>query len=151
MTINKKTGEKRFRIFIAAYLVLIKDGKVFLSKRKNTGYQDGNYSFVSGHFDGSETARQCIIRETKEEIDIKLKPNNLEIAHVMHYRRPEREYISIYLKADTWGGKIKNMEPDKCDDLAWFSVDKLPNDIVPETKFALKNIKNEIFYSEFGW
>jgi len=142
---------ERFRIFIAAYLVLIKDGRVLLSKRANTRYRDGNYSLVSGHFDGGETAKQCIIREAKEEAGIILRPDDLEVTHVMHRYRPEREYIDIHLKAEVWEGKIKNMEPDKCDGLEWFPLGKLPDNTVPEIKLALKNINKKIFYGEIGW
>jgi len=143
--------KERFRIYIAAYLILVKDGQVLLLKRANTGYQDGNYSLVAGHFEGAETAKQCIIREAEEEAGIKVAPADLEVVHVMHRYRSDREYIDIYLRTNTWSGNIINNEPDKCDDLKWFSLDKLPNNILPETKLTLENIKHKIFYGEIGW
>jgi 8-oxo-dGTP diphosphatase len=54
---------QRFKIFIAAYLVLEDNGKLLLHKRANSGYEDGNYSLVAGHLDGAETAKHSIIRE----------------------------------------------------------------------------------------
>jgi hypothetical protein len=33
-------------MFVAAYLLLLKDGKVLLLRRHNTGYEDGNYGTV---------------------------------------------------------------------------------------------------------
>jgi len=143
--------EERFRIYIAAYLMLIKDGQVLLLRRANTGYQDGNYSLVSGHLDGAETAKQCIIREAEEEAGIKLKPAELDVVHVMHRYRPEREYIDIYLKADAWEGEAINMEPDKCDELKWYPLENLPDNMIPEVKLALENTKKKIFYGEIGW
>ena len=143
--------EERFKIFIAAYLVLIKDEQVLLLKRANTGYQDGNFSLVSGHFDGNETAKQCIAREAKEEAGIELDSNNLKVIHIMHRFRPEREYIDVYVQTDSWDGEVKNMEPDKCDELQWFPLTELPDNIVPEIKLALENIKKDIFYGEVGW
>jgi 8-oxo-dGTP diphosphatase len=142
---------ERFKIFIAAYLVLIKDGKILLLKRANTGYQDGNYSLVAGHLDGAETAKQCIIRESKEEANITVKPNDLEVVHVMHRYRVDREYIDIYLKATIWEGEIKNLEQDKCSGLEWFPLGELPDNIIPEVKLALENIKKNVFYGEIGW
>lgn len=143
--------KERFKIYIAAYLLLAKDGQVLLLRRANTGYQDGNYSLIAGHLDGAETAKQCIIREAKEEADIKLRPADLEVVHVMHRFRPEREYIDIYLKTNAWEGEVANKEPEKCDELKWFSLDELPENIIPEVKLALENTKKKIFYGEIGW
>ena len=35
----------------ASYLVLMKENKVLLLRRFNTGYQDGNYSMITWHLD----------------------------------------------------------------------------------------------------
>ena len=144
-------SDNKFRIYIAAYLVLTKSDKVLLLQRANTGYQDGNYSLVAGHLDGGETAKHCIIREAKEEANITLLPQNVKVAHVMHRFATDREYIDIYLTASKWEGKIKNLESKKCDDLNWFKLGELPNNIIPEVKLALTNIKKKIPYGEFGW
>lgn len=140
-----------FKIYIAAYLALEKDGQILLLRRANTGYQDGNYSLVAGHLDGNETAKNCIIREAKEEAGITLHPEDLNVAHVMHRFAPDREYIDVYLTSKKWNEDITNMEPHKCDDLSWFSIDDLPSNIIPEVKLALENIKKKNFYGEFGW
>lgn len=142
---------ERFRAFAATYLVLIKDEKILLLLRKNTGYQDGNYSVVSGHLDGGETAKRCMIREAKEEAGINLSEKNVGIVHIMHRLAPDREYFDIYLTANNWNGEIVNMEPKKCEELKWFNLNSLPQNMVPEVKLALENIKNNIHFSEFGW
>lgn len=122
-----------------------------LSKRLNTEYQDVNYSMVAGHLDGGETAKQCIIREAKEEAGIGLDKKGMEVVHVMHRRNPDREYIDVYLKAPEWAGDIKNMEPEKCGGLKWFPLDQLPENTVPEVKHALECMQNNLAYSEIGW
>lgn len=143
--------KSHFKIYIAAYLVLMNNGQVLCMRRKNTGYQDGKYSLVAGHLDGHETARQAIIREANEEIGIRLKPESLAVVHVMHRYRPDREYIDVYVMADTWEGEIINKEPEKCDELSWHTIDRLPEPMVPEVPAALRCIQNGIFYGEFGW
>lgn len=143
--------KEHFRIFIAVYLALVKDEKVLLSRRCNTGYQDGNYSLVSGHLDGGETAKQGMIREAREEANITLKPEDLKISHVMHRRNTDREYIDIHLTAKSWSGNIENLEPEKCDDLQWFPLNALPTNIAPEVKAALENVQQGVFYGELGW
>ncbi|MBM5789580.1 NUDIX domain-containing protein [Candidatus Parcubacteria bacterium] len=146
------SGTERFRAYVAAHLVLHKDGQVLLLRRFNTGYQDGNYSVVAGHMEGRETAEQCIIREAKEEAGITLTPQDVHVVHVMHRLSIEdREYVDIYLTADTWSGEITNMEPEKCDALTWFSINDLPVNILPQIQLALNNIATGKFYGEIGW
>ena len=43
------------------------------------------------------------------------------------------------------------LEPDKCDDLSWFSLDQLPDNMIPYVKHAIECFRERIIYSEFGW
>lgn len=151
MALNNMSKKERFKLYAAAYLVLIKEGQILLMKRVNTGYQDGNYGLVSGHFNGGETAKQCISREAKEEAGITIFPENLEVVHVSHRYMPDREYFDIYLRVEKWSGEIKNIEQNKCEEFRWFKIDNLPENIIPELKLALENIKNDVNYSDFAW
>lgn len=63
--------KQRHKIVPAVFLLLIKNNKVLLLKRQNTGYADGKYSLVSGHVDKGETMQEAIIREAKEEAGIR--------------------------------------------------------------------------------
>ena|SRR3989344_1106282 len=147
-------GKERHQNIPASYLVLIKDNKVLLQRRFNTGYQDGKYSMVAGHVDKRETFTEAIIRETKEEAGIELKSENLKVAHVMHRNsgtEENNERVDVFFTADKWEGNIENKEPNKCDDLSWFDLDNLPDNIIPYIKRAIDCIKNKIFYSEHGW
>lgn len=49
------------------------------------------------------------------------------------------------------GEEPKNMEPDKCDNLQWFSLNELPDNVLSNLKFSLEKIENKIYYGEFGW
>jgi|SRR3989344_458048 len=142
--------KEKFKFYAAAYLVLIKDGQVLLLRRFHTGYWDGSYSMVAGHLDGNETIKQCIMREASEEAGITVSPEDLEVVYTMHKKLPEREYFDIYLRAEKWVGDITNMEPDKCDELKWYDMDDLPDNMIPDVKLALENIKKNVHYGEFG-
>ncbi len=146
--------KERFKIIPAVYLILKKDGKILLSRRYNTEHEDGNYSLVAGHLEGDESFRQAMIREAKEEADITLNANNLKVIHITHKKKEpggDSERVDIFLKTDKWKGKIKNMEPNKCDDLKWFLIDDLPENIVSYIRHALKQIEKNKFYSELGF
>jgi hypothetical protein len=69
----------------------------------------------------------------------------------MHRKGPVDERVDVFIKAKKWKGIPKIMEPDKCDDLNWFEINKLPANTIPYIKQAIEKIKNNIFYSEHGW
>lgn len=138
-------------MYVAAYLVLIQNDQILLLRRFNTGYQDGKYSLVAGHLDGGETVEECIIREAKEEAGIDLYQEGLQVKHIMHRKASDREYMDVYLVATMWNGNVQNMEPHKCDDLSWFSLSALPENLMIEVGFALEKIQQGIFFSEVGF
>jgi 8-oxo-dGTP diphosphatase len=140
--------EKRFKLILSVYLILIKDGKTLLLRRQNTGYEDGNYGLVSGHADGNEPATAATAREASEEAGISINPEDLTFAHCMH-RLQADERIDLFFTVDKWQGEPKNMEPEKCDDLGWFPLDNLPDNIIPYIRQALQSQQEGIYYSEW--
>lgn len=143
--------KERFKIIPTAYLILMKDNKILLSRRYNTGFHDGEYSFPAGHLDGNETLLQTMTREAKEEIGVDLNPGDLELVHVLHRKEPNEERVNFFFTAKRWGGEPKIIEPHKCDDLSWFEIDNLPTNVIPYIKQAINCFRNKIFYSEIGW
>ncbi|MFI0434642.1 MAG: NUDIX domain-containing protein [Parachlamydiaceae bacterium] len=141
----------RSRPYIAAYLILLNQGKILLSRRFNTGWQDGKFSLVAGHFDEHETAKEAIIREALEEAGIELSQDDLTVSYVLHRWGKDREYIDVYLTSKKWTGLIENREPEKCGELAWFSLDALPDSLIPHIRFVLQQIEANEHYGEFGW
>ncbi len=146
--------EKRNTNIPASYLVLIRNNKILLLRRFNTGFEDGNYSVIAGHVERGETFTQCIIREAYEEAGITLKEEDIKVSHVMHRDSKtleNNERVDVFFTANNWQGEIVNKEPNKCSDLSWFDIDNLPNNTIPYIKSAISAIKNCDFYSENGW
>jgi 8-oxo-dGTP diphosphatase len=148
------TGERmykeRFKLIPEAHLLLFMGNKTLLLLRKNTGYEDGKYSVVAGHFEGNETAREAMAREAKEEAGIKIDPEELVLAHITH-RRHADERVSFFFTTSRWEGNPRNMEPEKCDNLSWFPVDSMPGKMVPYVRNAIEQYLKGNIYSEFGW
>lgn len=141
---------ERFKLTTAVHLFLLDGNKILLSRRYNTGYRDGFYSVVAGHLDGNEKAKSAMVREAKEEAGIDIDENDINFVHVMH-RKSEDERLDFFFVAEKWKNEIANMEPHKCDDLRWFEVDNLPENMVPYVKKALSNYKANIEFDQFGW
>ena len=119
-----------FLMPVAAHLFLLKEQKILLLRRHNTGYEDGNYGTVAGHVDGGEPLKTAMIREAKEEAGVEIAPEHLEIVGAMH-SMTDKEYICFFFKSTKWRGEVSNMEPDQCADLTWFDVDDLPDNVIP--------------------
>lgn len=143
-------GNERFTLRSAAYLILLKNSKILLLKRKNTGWMDGYYSLIAGHLEEGEKVAETMSREAEEEAGIRIEPSCLRVVHVMH-RKSNVEYIDFFLTADSWEGEIVNREPYKCEELAWFSLNNLPKNTVPHVREAVRSYQNKTFFSENNW
>lgn len=141
----------RFTYIGSAYLFLIKDNQILLQRRFNTGFEDGNYGVPAGHLDGGETAREGCAREIREEIGVTIKPEDLTVVHVMHRKAAKDERIDFFMAATVFEGEIINNEPNKCDDLSWFPLDNLPENMVQYVRVALDHYRQENTYSEYGY
>lgn len=145
------SNDNRNKIFAAVYLLLVRDKKVAMIRRFNTGYQDGNYTLPSGHIDAGESAIAATIREGKEEAGVEVSEDDLKLAHVIHRNSTDRIYVDFYFAANKWKGEPTNLEVDKADDLSWFDFDNLPDNIIPDVKLAISQWDSDDFYSEVGW
>lgn len=135
---------------IAVHLLLVKDERVLLLRRYNTGYEDGNYSVVAGHIEGGEDLKTATIREAQEEAGIEISRSSLDVVGVIHFKE-DAEYIHFFLSASEWCGEVTNMEPGKCDDLRWFGIHDLPDNTVAYVRRAIENYCNGIWFGSVGW
>ncbi|NJC97372.1 MAG: NUDIX hydrolase [Anaerolineales bacterium] len=134
---------------VTVHLFFIRENKILLARRLNTGYRDGEYSVPAGHLDGNETVIAAGVREAKEEIGVDIEPGDMSFSSVMH-RIEGDERVDFFVQVHKWQGEIVNAEPDKCDDLRWVDVDRLPEDTIPYVRRAIANHQNDIAFDEFG-
>ncbi len=141
---------KRFSGIIAeVYLVPVREGRILLLRRYRTGYEDGNYGLVSGHVEAGETCREAMIREAEEEAGLEIQARELELVHLMHRLSEKKRRIAFFFRPGEWRNEPENREPDKCDDMSWHSLDRLPLNTIPYIREALRQIAGESRYSEF--
>ncbi len=141
--------KERFALIVSVYTLFVKDGKLLMLRRANTGYEDGNYSLVAGHADGNESLTAATVREAKEEAGADIDPKALKFKLAMH-RIDDREQLDFFFECTEWSGTIENMEPNKCDDLQWFPMDDLPQNTIPYIREAIRCYREGIPYVEVG-
>ena len=49
---------ERSELVPESHLLLIRDHRILLLRRRNTDYEDGKYSVIAGHMENGETARR---------------------------------------------------------------------------------------------
>ena len=147
---------KRFKVNIVVLLVLIQDDQLLCLRRYNTGIEDGLYVVPMGGLDEGETPLQAVIREAAEEVNITLKPEDLRLAHVMYrkHTQPDGYFFyqqDLFFVARQFTGIIQNLEPHKADDVRFFNLKELPQNLSPFIDHAMRHILAEVPYSEFGF
>ncbi|HSR21480.1 MAG TPA: NUDIX domain-containing protein, partial [Anaerolineales bacterium] len=97
----------RSRFPVTVHLLFVRGDQILLSRRKDTGYRDGEYSVPAGHLDGGETVLAAGIREAQEEVGVQLEPAQLEFVGVMH-RLEDDERVDFFLRVRSWNGEPFN-------------------------------------------
>ena len=137
-------------MIISVYILFVREEEILLLRRRNTGYEDGNYSLVAGHVEDGESVTCAALREAGEEAGVSIEPSDLVLKTTMH-RRQTDERVDFFFEPKHWQGESVNTEPDKCDDLQWFPLNALPENTIPYIRQAIECYQKGIFYSEFGW
>ena len=146
--------KNRNRAVPASYLILEQAGKILLGLRQNTGYYDGWYSVPAGHIEAGELPIAGLIRETKEEIGIDIKPEDVKLVHTMYRTKHDEtgDRADYFFTASKYTGVIENREPEKCVKLEWFKINKLPdNMMMHHVRHAIDLYQKGVSYSELAF
>lgn len=140
--------KERFKSVVCADIMITKnidsDTYILLMKRQNTGSDDGYYELPGGHLEKGEDLFDAMIRETEEELCIKLKRKDLKMIHLLHHYNGERLNFIFEVNGEKLNPKIG--EPQKCSELRWVKINKLPKETTSKVKKIIKNIINNKFY-----
>lgn len=135
----------------SAYALLERDGKVLFVLRANTGFMDGKYGLPAGHVEEGESFSQAAVREAKEEVGISLSADDA-IPMIAMQRLSEGDVrVDVFFEFKNWTGEPINNEPDKHSEIAWFSLDNLPENIMDYHKHALEEFSRGKIYTEFNF
>ena len=143
-------NDERPRVVAACLVIMRISDRVFMLRRKNTGFADGLFTLPSGHVEKGELPTQAAVREAMEETGVVVK--KMHFQHVMnHIEENGINYVHYFFEADDWSGMPTNSEPEKCDMTRWISendIDDSECEIIPFVKKALDYIKLGVKFSE---
>lgn len=126
-------------------IVLNEKGEILLSKRKNR-FGAGTYGLVGGKLKVGETFENCIIRELKEEVNLIVREEDLEVINMAN-TITGKHFLQIGILVKKYEGIPTNMELNKCEEVKFFPMDNLP-ELFVGTKPNIILYKNRQFYNK---
>ena len=121
----------------AVHMIITKDNKILLQKRKGSKLWPGYYALPAGHIDAGENQYEALVREAKEELGIEIDPNKILNSYVVLRRnyfeidgRKLDDYIDYYFELTEYSGKERIIEENKCDELLWSDINNLPDPFI---------------------
>ena len=123
--------EQRGKIEAIVGVLLVRDGKVLLGKRKNTPVAAHYWTCPGGHVEYGEHFEDCARREVMEEVGVSIK--NLKMAPPVEatLERDNTQFVTIFYIAEIDQGEVRLCEPDLYESWEWFSWDNMPNPLFP--------------------
>jgi 8-oxo-dGTP diphosphatase len=136
-----------YQASVDVHLLLLRDGRILLGRRSNTGYGDGAYEPPSSRLDERETVVEAAIRVAAAQAGIALGASHVTLAHVMHDVSGAGR-IAFFLTADGWDGEPGGARASYSD-LAWFAADDLPANMIDRARVAVRNYAAGIGFSTY--
>lgn len=142
---------ERFKMIGGVLNIILKENKVLMMLRQNK-FDSNLYSLPGGCLEHEESVVAGAIREIKEEVNLTVEAAGLKVVSVMHRITPSDWHSTEFvLVCHRFSGEPKIMEPDKCSDLQWFPLGKLPQNISLYAKQAINNYINNEAFSEINF
>ena len=117
---------------IGVGVIVQRDGRVLLGRRRSDSHGDGVWQFPGGHLEWGETVEVCALREVREEtgLDVRITGQgpytNDFFAAATGLASADKHYVTLFVLAASDTGEPQRLEPDKCEEWRWCAWDALP-------------------------
>lgn len=95
--------------------VMITGGALFIAKRPWGSHLSGMWELPGGKAEAGESPRECLSRELREELNIHVKPGNLEYFDEVFYEYGNMRLRLVGFTVGAYSGKVQlNEHTDAC-------------------------------------
>lgn len=135
---------------VDVHVLLLRETRVLLARRANTGDCDGHWAVPGGRLRAWESVTQRAVREARRRLGVRVAEEDLEFAHVTHHRGAG-DRLGFFFAARTWNGEPANAQPHEHDTVGWFPLDELPEDLVGYSAVGLRHYRDRRPFSLHNW
>lgn len=124
------TSERVPRIGVG--VIVQRGDRVLLGKRRSSTHGDAVWQFPGGHLEWGESVEACARREVREEtgLDVRVTgrgPYTDDYFVGSQAGAADRHYVTLFVLAESDAGEPQRLEPEKCEEWAWFAWEALPS------------------------
>jgi len=123
-------------------IIVNQEGRIFLARRgPKAGNERGLWEFPGGSVEFGETLAQALRREIGEEYGVEISVGALvDVAdHIL--ATEGQHWVSPTYICRIVAGEPTIREPEKCTDIAWFEIDKVPTELTQITQLNLEHYR----------
>jgi len=114
---------------LVGWLLLQVDDRLLLGRRAEVSYGEGHWGLPGGHVEDGETLPQAAAREAGEEVGIGVDPADLEPIGISRYTDAGTSGLDVFFRTDRYRGIPRPVS--ECDQVGWFTLDALPEPVLP--------------------
>jgi 8-oxo-dGTP diphosphatase len=151
-TISDYMKEKK-RVGAGFGVLVLNEGKILLGRRhEDPDKADSEFksadewTMPGGKLEWGETFEEGAKREVKEETDLDIELDDLDVLCVNNDMNEHAHFITIGLIANKVSGKPRVMEPDEITEWKFFDLNELPENFYFPSKNVLENYLEKKFY-----
>jgi len=124
-------------------LVINEKNEVLLIKRSaKARTEPGSWSRPGGQVEFGETVEHAVEREMEEEVGIKVKA--VKLLDMTQIIEEGKHWIAFGYLATYISGTPINKEPDKHEEIKWFSLDNLPENLNSYTANSIRSYRSGV-------
>ena len=136
-----KPGKDFIGVGVGAFIVNGKNEFLMLLRAKDSKVEPGTWMIPGGKVDFDETMEDTVKREIKEEIGVVLEV--VEPIKTNDHILPDQHWVTTTFLCKIKSGEPKILEPHKHDDIKWFKMDEMPENLSVASTNSLKAYKEK--------
>ncbi|MFA6255238.1 MAG: NUDIX domain-containing protein [Patescibacteria group bacterium] len=132
-----KVGKDYIGVGCGAIIINDKNEVLLMKRAKDSRVDAGMWCRPGGKVEFDESAPEAVEREVKEETGLIIKViRTLDFSEKISEDKTTH-WVSLGFLAKLISGELKNVEPDKHDEIKWFPLNNLPNGLAENTKKSI--------------